>query len=318
MKDHQLTDRDLSAIDRNIIATLAYFDVFDHPLTQGEILLFLGEKCDSEIFNTSLANLLIHHGAVHKFDGFYTLKNDPGIAVRRRAGNARAERMIRTAGKVGRMLVKFPYVRGVAISGSLSKYRADENSDIDLFIITTQNRLWIARTFLHLFKKLTFLVNKEHFFCMNYFVDEKGLEIVEKNIYTATEIVTLIPLEGDLAFDMFYSANAWTRDYLPNNYMRVSKARWLATNPVKAILEWALNNKPGNAIDDLLCKITASRWLKKTQQKKLNTRGVIMGMAAGKHYAKPDPRNFQQKLIQRYEDRVRELLPDSEGAFVQV
>jgi hypothetical protein len=214
-------------------------------------------------------------------------------------------------------LIKFPYVRGIAISGSLSKNFADDESDIDLFIITAKNRLWIARTIMHMFKKLTFLVNKEHFFCMNYFIDELGLEIAEKNIYTATEVVTLIPLEGDLTFEKFYSANAWTMAYLPNNYMRVSSAKPLKISMLKRTVEAMMNNRLGNVMDNLLCKVTASRWLKKTQQKKLNTRGIIMGMSANKHFAKPDPANFQQKLIQRYYKRVKELLPDDENTLVQ-
>jgi predicted nucleotidyltransferase len=309
LKNHQLTDIKLSDINKNIIATLAYFDVFNYPLTYAEIFLFLGNKCDSETYNTTLAHLVVHD-TVYRFDGFYTLKNDPNIALRRRAGNSKASEMIKIAEKVGRILIRFPYVRGVAISGSLSKNFADDNSDIDLFIITAKNRLWIARTFMHLFKKLTFLVNKEDFFCMNYFIDEQGLEIVEKNIYTATEVVTLIPLEGDTTFEKFYSANAWTLAYLPNNYMRVASAKPLKRGIIKGLVEMLFNNGLGNAMDNMLQKITASRWNEKTAQKKVNTRGVIMGMSAAKHYAKPDPVNFQQKLIKRYENRLNELLPN--------
>jgi len=313
LKDHQLTPRKLSAINKNIIAALAYFDVFNYPLTQGELFLFLGDKYESETFNTALSYLLIHD-CVYRFDTFYTLKNDPKIAVRRRDGNRKAAELIRIAEKVGRMLIRFPYVRGVAISGSLSKNFADDQSDIDFFIITAPNRLWIARTLMHLFKKITFLVRKEHFFCMNYFIDEQGLEILEKNIYTATEVVTLIPLEGDTVFEQFYSVNAWTMAYLPNNYMRVSSARPLKNSLLKNIVEMVLNNPAGNAIDSLLKNITAARWLKKTLQKKRNMKGLVMGMDTGKHYAKPDPKNFQQNLIRRYESRVAQLLLDNESS----
>jgi predicted nucleotidyltransferase len=317
LKDHQLTTAALSDIHQNIIATLAYFDVFNYPLTAGELYLFLNCKCDTEAFNATMFYLLLND-SVYRFDTFYTLKNDPAIAQRRREGNSKAEELIKTAHKVGGLLVRFPYVRGIAISGSLSKNFADDESDIDLFIITAKNRLWIARTFLHLFKKLTFLVKKEHFFCMNYFVDELGLEIVEKNIYTATEIVTLIPMEGDIAFGQFYSANAWTLNYLPNNYMRVSSARPLRNNFVKTFTELALNNKFGDLLNGALRKITAARWFKKTVQEKRNNRGVIMGMDAGQHYAKPDPKNFQQKLIARYQNRVNQLLHPSESDLARV
>jgi predicted nucleotidyltransferase len=317
LKNHQLTHRKLSAINKNIIATLAYFDVFNYPLTQGEIFLFLTDKCDSETFNAALSYLLIHD-RVYKFDTFYTLKNDAQIATRRRDGNRKASEMIKIAEKIGRMLIRFPYVRGIAISGSLSKNFADDLSDIDLFIITAPNRLWIARTLMHLLKKVSFLIKKEHFFCMNYFIDEQGLEIIEKNIYTATEIVTLIPLEGDTVFEKFYSANAWTMAYLPNNYMRVSSAKPLKNHFIKNLVEIALNNPLGNAIDNLLKKITAARWLKKTQQKKRNIKGQVMGMDAAKHYAKPDPTNYQRNLIQRYENRVMQLLQDNENSVAHV
>jgi hypothetical protein len=94
-------------------------------------------------------------------------------------------------------LYRFPFVRGIGISGSLSKNYADEDADIDFFIITSRNHLWIARTFLHGLKKLSFLVGKQDWYCMNYFIDEEALVIAEKNIFTATEVVTLKPVCGE-------------------------------------------------------------------------------------------------------------------------
>jgi len=167
----------VSDIKKNILATLAYFDVFNYPLTQSEIFLFLSQRYDLAVFSNALL-LLMAERAVYKFDNFYTLKNDLGIAKRRSAGNKKAAELIQVAKRVGSFLIRFPYVRGIGISGSLSKNFADEQSDIDLFIITAGNRLWVARTILHFFKKMTFLVNKQHLFCMNYFIDEQALEIV--------------------------------------------------------------------------------------------------------------------------------------------
>jgi predicted nucleotidyltransferase len=219
----------------------------------------------------------------------------------------RAEKMLKTARKISRILIQFPYVRGVAVSGSLSKNYADENSDIDLFIITTANRLWIARTMMHLFKKLTFLVNKQNFFCMNYYIDEQGLEIIEKNIYTATEIVTLIPMEGTCKFDDFFAANAWTANYLPNALTQISTSHDRTASWFKRFIELMLNNRLGDHIDNKLRNITAKRWKKKTQQNKLNMRGVVMSMKANKHYSKPDPLSYQNKLIRIYNDKVVQL-----------
>ena len=303
-------------IKRHILAALAYFDLFNYPLTIDEIYFFLPAKHNYEEFESALYSLAAERH-VFRFDKFYSLKNDRFLSERREKGNARAGEMMVAARKVGDLLIKFPYVRGIAISGSLSKNFADEDSDIDLFIITAKNRLWIARTLMHFFKKFTFLVNKEHYFCMNYYIDEDDLTIHEKNVYTATEVATLIPLHGDTVFERFYAANAWTRNFLPNKYLRLATARPVKRSALKTIIEFLFGNGLGCAVDNLLMRITSKRWLKKMKQQKKNNRGVIMAMDCGKHYAKPDPLNFQFKLISSYQNRVEELLVQSEGIAAQ-
>jgi predicted nucleotidyltransferase len=166
--------------------------MFDYPLTYSEIFLFLENKYRQSEFSEAL-NSLVFNKMIFQFDKYYSLKNDYGLIARRNKGNEKAAELIKKAKEVGRLLIKFPYVRGVGISGSLSKNFADNKSDIDLFIITKKNRLWVARSFMHCFKKLTFLMNKQHHYCMNYYIDEEQLQIVEKNIYTAIEVGTLIP-----------------------------------------------------------------------------------------------------------------------------
>ncbi|AYL96006.1 hypothetical protein HYN43_012225 [Mucilaginibacter celer] len=290
--------------------------MWDYPLTRGEIYLFLENKYGQNDFDEALL-YITDNKLVFRFDKFYSLKNDYMIAVRRIKGNKKAAELIIKAKEVGAFLVKFPYVRGIAISGSLSKNCADDNSDIDFFIITEANRLWLARTFMHLFKKLTFLVGKQHNYCMNYFIDEAQLQIVEKNIYTAIEVATIIPVEGDATFENFYKANAWSSDFLPNKCMRLAIANPLKKHWYKSLVEMLFNNRFGSWLDNTFMRITAGRWNKKTEQKKLNMRGTVMSMAASKHFAKPSPENFQRKLIERYRLKVSMLLQESEERLAQ-
>ncbi|WP_114938445.1 nucleotidyltransferase domain-containing protein [Mucilaginibacter endophyticus] len=300
----------------NILATLAYFDMWDYPLTYGEIFLFLENKYGQHDFTEALDQLVADKLVFH-FDRFYSLKNDYMVSIKRNKMNKKAAELINKAKEVGAFLIKFPYVRGVGISGSLSKNCADENSDIDFFIITERNRLWLARTFMHMFKKLTFLVGKQHNYCMNYYIDEARLQIVEKNIYTAIEVATIIPLEGDITFENFYKANSWMHDFLPNKCMRLATAKPLKKTWYKVFAEKMLDNSFGSWLDNLLMEITAGRWNKKTEMKKLNMRGAVMSMAASKHFAKPAPENFQVKLIERYRTKVCMLLQQSEERVAQ-
>jgi len=79
-------------------------------------------------------------------------------------------------------------------------------------VITTHNKLWICRTFLILYKKI-FLLNSRKYFCVNYFISSEQLEIAEQNRFTATELNTLIPMQGKAHFEKFYTKNTWVKNY---------------------------------------------------------------------------------------------------------
>jgi len=304
----------LKGINKHILTALAYFDMFNYPLNRVELFLFLQERYDHQEFDDAL-KYMVANQYVFSFGAFYTLKNEPRLMIKRLEGNRKAADLIKIAHKVGNILIRVPYVKGIAISGSLSKNYADDNSDIDLFIITAKNRLWIARTLMHCVKKLSFLFNKQHYFCMNYYVDESQLEIVEQNIYTAIEVTTLMPLHGESIFEQFFAENHWTQKYLPNNNLRLSVAKPVKNGIGKRFFEALFNNKLGDAIDKSLMNITASRWDKKTVQKRLNMHGVLLNMCAGRHCSKPNPIEFQQKLLKRYEEKVEKTLHVQENSI---
>jgi hypothetical protein len=304
-------------IKHDILAALAYFDLFQYPLTQTELLTFLPRYYSPGALTPALQTLM-DEGWVYRLDEFYSLQSDYSLVPRRRKGNTKARELLTTAARVARLLSLFPFVRGVAISGSLSKNYADSHSDIDLFIVTRRNRLWLARTLMHAFKKLTYLTGKQHLFCMNYYVDEAALQIREKNIYTATEIATLLPLRGIEAFKEFYAHNTWSRTLLPNHSMRIAHIKELPSSPLKRAVEIVLDHFVGNWLDTLLMKITVRRWKKKQQQARLNDRGLVLSLDGDKHYAKPDPSVFQQQLLALYEARVQHLITRYESKLKPV
>lgn len=286
-----------------IISTLAYFDMFQYPLKEQEIYFFLPQTCLPEAFHKALHELM-RSRKVFVRQGMYTLKEDMAKINRRIKGNERAARMLITARKIGALLYLFPFVRSVSISGSLSKHYADEDSDIDLFIVTAPNRLWIARTCLHLIKKFSFLFRLQDWFCMNYFIDEAHLLIPEQNLYTAVEIVTLIPVNGLSVFDRFKRANAWTRTWVPHGYGHTALPVTDGRTRIKNMTEWLFDRLWPERLDSYLMQITAKRWNQKTLAGKKNGRGVLMTMDVSRHMARPQPGNYQRELLGAHERKV--------------
>ena len=151
------------------------------------------------------------------------------------------------------------------------------------------------------------LQKKEDLFCMNYYIDEETLQIKEKNIYTATEIATLLPLRGIEAFKTFFAQNTWSRAFLPNHSLRISYVMETKNPFFKRAVELIFRNAIGNLIDDMLMKLSIYKWNRKTRIGKLNKRGSIMSMDASKHYAKPSPLTFQKKFMEAYEKKIFNL-----------
>jgi hypothetical protein len=290
----------------SILKVLAYFDIFSYPVTTEDILFFLDREAgEAEVKQEVTA--LVREGKLFRIGDYYSLRDNPALADRRVNGEKHADHLLKIADRGAHFLYQFPFVRGVCISGSLSKRCADEEADIDYFIITKANRLWIARTIMHFFKKLTYLKGHQHRYCMNYYVDEEALEIKEKNIFTATELITLMPASGNGGLENFFQANNWTTLFLPHYRQRNRKAPGTPkTSFLKRTFERFFDNKLGEKLDNYLHDVTERRWKRKEQRGDLNMKGLTMTLQCNKHYSRPNPEVFQQKVLTRYQQKVRE------------
>ncbi len=206
----------MTPLNQQILRTILYYDIFSHPLTLQELYLFLPQNSitKSELSNALLSDrdlpfLRYHNGH------FFLHTSDEAIVKMRSARENLARKRWYIAKLFSHLIKRFPFVRGVFVSGDLSKSVALPESDIDYVIITASKRLWICRTLLILFKKI-FLLNQKKYFCLNYFVTVDHLETEDKNYFTATEIAHMKPLCNFPLFLNFINANSWIKKYFPN------------------------------------------------------------------------------------------------------
>jgi len=292
--------------EKNILKVIAYFDMFHYPVSVMEIYRFSNMPTSIEETGSVLLSL-VERKKVFRLDEFYSLQNDYSLVARRRKGNEKANKLLHVASRIGKILCRFPFVRGIGISGSLSKNYADEEADIDFFIITQANRLWIARSLLHCLKKLSFLFGKQHWYCMNYFIDEEALQVVEKNIFIATEVVTLKPIFGNVTMNEFFAANDWAFEYFPNYQQDLLPVDPAGKSWIKKLLESLFNNPAGVWLDNYLMQVTEKRWLQKERKHKLNMKGELLSLRISKHFARPNPEHFQKKILMIYDDKLKEM-----------
>jgi hypothetical protein len=238
---------------------------------------------------------LVANKRIFYYHQSYLLKNNPKIAKNKKEQYLSAKRKLRTAHKRAQLIAKFPYVQMVAVSGSLSKYAFNEkNVDIDFFITTKVNRLWIARTLLHLFKKLTFIFGKQHDFCMNYFIDENHLQITEQNKFTAIELISLIPKTNHKTYKKLLSKNPWINNFCPNFTIPEN----ISSNENKAI-----KNELLSRLNVFLMELTDSRWKKKWSKRNYPMNEYSLAFKTGISVSKNHPKNYQKEILNQYESK---------------
>jgi len=288
-------------VEAGVIRTLLYFDIFRYPLTLEEMIKFHPEKSNKkDIINaiSFLRNKLV----VFKLDNFYSLHPDNAFIQRRKAGNELAKKRLQTAKKFSWLISKFPFVRAIMLSGSLSKDYMEMNSDIDYFIITEPGRLWLTRGLLALFKRM-FLLNSHKFFCTNYLIDSQSLEIEEKNIYTAMETTTLIPVYGKALYEKFINKNQWTKNHLPN--MELHRTAFIAekTSVLKNITENILSGSFGEQLDLLFMDLATKRW-KKQFGHSFAQADFELAFKSKRNVSKNHPRFFQKQILNHYQEKI--------------
>lgn len=221
----------MTDLEKSIIKTLAFFDIFNFPMTELEIWKWLfkpGRKVELSELRDVLGNSENLKKHISLREGFYCLKGSEQNYLRRKQNNNFAERKFSKAIRVIKIFRFIPFIRMVAVCNTLAYSNAREESDIDLFIISKKGKIWLARFFSILIIKLLKIRpqkdNKQDTICLSFFVDETGLDIKnvmmsDKDIYFPYWVQQLMPIyDPDGLYEKFMEANSWYKDYLPNAY----------------------------------------------------------------------------------------------------
>jgi hypothetical protein len=231
-------------IYKAVIRTLSYSDVFDYPLQKKEIWKFLNlrSKINKKDFQKSLNNMT-EEGYIEKRRGYYFLAGRKKILSIRHSRRRISSCKLKIARKASKILSFIPTVKLIAVSGSLSLKNARASDDIDFFIITSSNTLWITRFLVNTLLLLTGSKRSVKDFhgtnliCPNLFITQDSLRLSceRQNLFSAREISQLLVLfERNNIYEKFISANPWIKKYLPN--VHVKSKKYMAINNENKLL----------------------------------------------------------------------------------
>jgi hypothetical protein len=242
-------------LSQSIVSTLAFFDVFDYPLTREELYrwLWMPKPISYADFVVALDSL---QGAWDRVDGFYILSGREEIVHARQKSISLVAKKMKIAQRGVKKMRWIPFVQAVFLCNTVAAGSAAEESDIDVFVVVKHGRIWITRflvtTVLALFRlrrNKTSIANK---ICLSFYVtdthlDLSGVAINAPDIYLIYWIDQLVPLyDPDNILHEIHTKNNWVKKYIPNAFLEYDLIECFSVKETK--------------ISNIICHIFETMW----------------------------------------------------------
>jgi hypothetical protein len=289
----------MNAHVKSIISTIAFYDaVGKAPLTKVELYKYLIYQDEaSPISFGDFIELLDREWetlkpAISHCRGFYyLLANKNGYARRIETGKTAIQKWL-IACRVIRLISFLPYVRMVAITGSVALHTTHQGSDIDVLIVAKRGHIWTTRLLVSL---LTHVLGKRRHgtrikdrICLNHYISDKETVLRPDNIFSRHICSTCVPV--------------WRqKSYIPPFLQRVAAHYYTVGDKlgplysVRNFFEWVLTKTVAYALE---------RTLENFQIRKMKGRQFIADSGALVFH---HPRPANQEAMVLYEQYVKEL-----------
>jgi hypothetical protein len=229
-----------------VIIHLCYRDVFNAEVSVDDLATWLGLSVDNKPLHQILDELLAEGLLETDNQGLFCLRGKMR-SIFQRPIKQRLTQIMLLKTKHLRLLRFVPFIWYVGISGSVAANNPTMSlegiekgkADLDVFVITAPNCFWLfnyfERFFYFLFDRIA--GPKHHLFCFNYSLDATSLQIPNKNLYTATEVINLKTVfDRKNTFTNFLENNRWV-----SRYYHRSKSNPQKSNPSFYTLLYPIN-----------------------------------------------------------------------------
>lgn len=179
--------------------------------------------------------------------------------------------------KYSNFIKYIPWIKMIWVWNSISMNAGTTDSDIDLFIVSFQNRIWIVRILVTFIFQILGLrkTEKKHAwrFCLSFFATEKAIDFsnfaIENDVYLYFRIIYFKPiLDFDNTYDKFIKANSSWADFSEYQYIIDENKKGIKISSPSIHLLWGeevwVIAKTGGVILNQLEKLLKKIFLKKT------------------------------------------------------
>lgn len=242
-----------------LLEPILYSDMFDYSLTMEEIWMYAPIKCTlDEVKHIFSTDPLLKEKVVEKDGCCYFRGRDHIIEIKKQRLQ-RSKSLWKKARFVASIIQYTPYVKAIAVTGSLAMNNVKDTDDIDFLVLTEEKRLWIVFAVLGTLGRLT----RRTLLCPNYYLSIEHYPLKRNDLFTAREITQAKPLTGFSYYKDFLKHNKWVSDYLPNFAHNSNWGAEIPLRPIpkflKSVVEKLLKGAMGDKLEEILKTVLKSR-----------------------------------------------------------
>lgn len=211
-----------------VLKTVIFFDLFNYPLTSWEIWQYLSLKINLGVLK-EVVDALVSNNKLNQQDGFYFLPGRQEIISIRRERYNFANYKIKLARKATKFFRWLPSVKLVAVSNLIGHHNLRNESDIDIFIVSSPGRLWLTRFFCTGFMKIMHRRPtkecKRNKMCLSFYAATDGL-VMESLRFKPNDpyfdhwFLGLYPIyDKDRFLAYLRFKNPWLKEKFPNSLL---------------------------------------------------------------------------------------------------
>ncbi len=298
----------LNDIQKAALLTIKYFDLFNYPPDHKQIHKYLyGQKTHIRQTNQALFELK-KLGLIGKKSNYWFLSGKEQLVDQRLIRVKHSKKLRKKLLYIGWLFKLVPFARSVVISNNLAFNNASKTSDIDLLILTRENRLWTARFFATLIANLTGLrvMSREGDpgqLCLSFFISEDNMNLIgidrDYQIFRSFWIALLDPLYDNGLFSKFLQANSWAIKNFPNLNKSWQKGERKPLSLLAFLGEKILNLIPG--LEKRLYRFQKNK-ISKPKKESIKKEVVITTSVFKSHF--DNHRQEVTKILKKYYKKI--------------
>ena len=202
------------ALEQAFLQSVIYASLFDYPVTLKQLREgLIGQSANERDLSRCYATSPLLQATVECVEPYYFPRGRRDLLDTRRRREVRSRQLLEDLAKPMALMTAMPFVRMVALSGSLAHLNAEGEADLDLFVITKPGRVWsVTVTTLAIARLFGWRAR----LCLNYVISERALMVGPADLFCANQIVYLQPVSGHPTYLAFLASNRFVERFYPN------------------------------------------------------------------------------------------------------